>query len=727
MSNPIQAKAKSGRSRHQEPPVGVLLSPEATQKVVHDLTVHRMELELQNDELRRTQLQLLASRARYFDLYNRAPVGYLTLTQTGLIQKANLTAADLLGLPRDALVKQPLTRFILSADQDVYYRHRKQLVETGIRQVCELRLVRSDGEPCWVRLEATSVKTHSGGVLCRAVVCDINARRHAEETLRASEERHRILFERSHDALLTLAPPDWRFTSGNSTTLAMFGASNETDFLSRLPSEYSPQWQLDGSASAQQASAMIEVALREGSHSYEWTYQRLSGQQFPATVLLTRIEIDGQPLLQATVRDETEVKKLQTMLRQSDRLASMGTLAAGVAHEINNPLTYVLNNLESLSEDLPKVSAAVASLQALRAEAGEDASSTAVCAGFELLQPAALLDLGERAREALDGAQRIKVISRAIGTFSRVESSDRFRIDLNYAIECASTMAMTAIKFRAQLALNFAPLPRIWASEGKLSQVFLNLLINAAHAIDEGDVQHNRISIRTWARGDDVFAEVSDTGKGISEEHLARIFEPFFTTKAVGVGSGLGLSICRNIIGDFGGDIQVESELGKGTCFTVRLPVQRGASQAPAAAPAAVAKEVARARGRILIVDDEPAILSMLVKLLGAEHDLVSAHSGEGARGILERDQAFDVILCDLMMAGMTGMDLHRWLATQHQTLAARVVFLTGGAFTREASDYLTRVDNLRVEKPYERLQLGRLVRELVAAARNSSGRTAPN
>jgi CheY-like chemotaxis protein/anti-sigma regulatory factor (Ser/Thr protein kinase) len=345
-----------------------------------------------------------------------------------------------------------------------------------------------------------------------------------------------------------------------------------------------------------------------------------------------------------------------------------------------------------------------------------------VGAGAEILQPAALKDLGERAREALDGAQRIRTISRAIGTFSRVESNERFRVDLNYAIECATTMAMTEIKFRAKLALDFAQLPRIWASEGKLSQVFLNLLINAAHAIDEGDVPHNRIQVRTWAQGEDVFAEVTDTGKGISEENLARIFEPFFTTKPVGVGSGLGLPICRNIIGDFGGDIRVESDLGHGTRFTVRLPIARGASQSPPAPPAIVVKEVSIVRGRILVVDDEPAILSMLAKLLGVEHELVSANSGQAARAILERDQAFDVILCDLMMAGMTGMDLHGWLATEHASLAARVVFLTGGAFTRQASDYLARVDNLRVEKPYERTKLRRLIRELVAAARNTSG-----
>lgn len=708
------------RSRALADPGGSPLSPEATRQVLHDLRVHQIELEMQNDELRRTQHQLEASRARYFDLYDLAPVGYFTLGQTGLIEEANFTAAGILGVARGALVKQHLTRFITSADQDVYYRHRKQLVETGRRQVCELRMVRSDGALCWVQLEATSATDVSGALVCRAVVSDITARKHAEETHRASEERHRILFERSHDALMTLAPPDWRFTSGNATTLALFGAANASDFLSRAPSEYSPRKQPDGGASTEKAALMIEAALRDGSHSYEWTYQRLSGQEFPATVLLTRIDIDGQPLVQATVRDVTEVKRLHAMLRQADRLSSMGMLAAGVAHEINNPLLYILYNIETVVEELPKVAAAVdRCLGALRAELGDEAFAEVLGDDAGLLEPSRLCDIIERAREALDGTQRIKSISRAIGTFSRVESTERSPVDLNFAIECAGTMAMSDIKFRAQLVLDFEVLPAVWASAGKLSQVFLNLLINAAHAIDEGDVPNNSIRVRTWSQGDDVFVEVTDTGKGISEESIERIFEPFFTTKPVGVGSGLGLPICQNILSEFGGDIRVESELGRGTSFTVRLPVHKGVAMVTRETLRSEAPEVARVRGRVMVVDDEPAIRAMVVRMLGASHEVVSAASGEAARRIIERDQAFDVILCDLMMPETTGMELHKWLAAEHPGVAEKVVFVTGGAFTPKASDYVARVGNVRIEKPYETAKLERLVFELVAAARS--------
>jgi PAS domain S-box-containing protein len=693
----------------------------ATRKALDELTLHQVELELQNAELRRIQFLLLASRARYFDLYNRAPVGYFTLNQAGLIRKANLTAAHLLGTTRGALVKQPLTRFIVPDDQDIYYHHKQQLVETGTRQVCELRMLQPEGDPCWVRLEATSVESTSGALLVRAVICDITDRRHAEETLRVSEARHRSLFEKSHDALMTLVPPDWRFTAANSTTLAMFGARDEQDFISRAPSEYSPRAQLDGSISADKDRAMRAAASSAGSHFYEWTFRRLNGQEFPATVLLTQMEIDGHALLHATVRDETEVKKLQAMLRQADRLTSMGTLAAGVAHEINNPLTYVLHNIESLSEDLPKLASAITRiLRTFRVELGTEALTELLGSDAPMLEPALLSDMAERAREALGGTERIKTISRAIGTFSRVESNERSRVDLNYAIECATTMALTVIKFRAKLVVDYATLPLIWASEGKLSQVFLNLLINAAHAIEEGHVQDNRIEISTWARGDDVFAEVKDTGRGISAADLTRIFDPFFTTKSVGVGSGLGLPICRNIVTEFGGDINVYSELGKGTRFTVRLPIRRAASQAPPPA-VIVAPDVTNAHGRVLMIDDEQPILTMLVQLLGADHQVVTAATGESAKTILTYDQSFDVILCDLMMPGLSGMDLHAWLAVEYPVLAQRIVFVTGGAFTGTASEYLACIANIRIEKPYDKASLKRLVSELVVAVKKES------
>lgn len=660
---------------------------DADKRILYELRVHQVELEAQNEELRHVQEQLEVARARYFDLFELAPVAYFTLNEAGVIQEANHTASELLHLPKAKLVRQVLTDFIFSEDQGRYYFHRRQLLETGGRRVVQLRMTPRGGVPIWVRVEEIALIEADGALVRRVVVSDITAQKRAEDVLSASEARHRLLFEKSRDGMMTVAPLLGRFTSGNAAALAMFGARDEQEFATLGFLQCSPSHQLDGSPTNERVAATLEAALREGSCYAEWKFKRLSGEEFLASVLLTRIDIDGQPVLKATIRDETSIKKLQAALSQHDRLTSMGLLAAGVAHEINNPLVSVLYNLETLTEDLPRLGAAV--------------------------EPGRLRDLVDSARDALASAQRIKTISRTIGAFSRAEGSERMRVDVNRAIDCATTMALNDIRFRARLILDLKEVPHVWASEGKLSQIFLNLLINAAQAFGNDDVERNQIRIRTWAESDDVLAEVEDTASGIPSDMVGRIFEPFFTTKPVGMGSGLGLSICRDILAEFGGDIRVTSELGRGTRFRVRLPINRGASIPPDSTAAEIPQPVQRLR--ILVVDDEPAICSMISRTLGKKHEVVTAPSAQAARSILDEDTAFDVVLCDLMMPGMTGMDLHEWLVTRDEALARRIVFMTGGAFTPKASDFLSHMTVATLEKPFDSAKLEQAISSVVA------------
>jgi PAS domain S-box-containing protein len=554
----------------------------------------------------------------------------------------------------------------------------------------------------------------------RAMLSALEDQTRTQQALRESEQWHRTLFERSRDALMTLAPPSWKFTSGNPAAVALFGARDEADFVSRAPWQYSPERQPDGRASKATLEEVLGRALREGASFFEWRHRRLSGEEFPATLLLTRVELEGQPILQATVRDETEKQRLQASMAQAERLASMGMLAAGVAHEINNPLSFVLYNVESLTHDLPKlVGAAKRCCGALQDMAGSQRLAEIAGDGAVMLEPETLDDVVARAEEALAGSRRIKEISRGLGTFSRVEQVERSMVDLNYAIGCAVGMAKNEIKYRARLVEDYAPLPMVLASEGKLSQVFLNLLINAAHATDEGHAEANRIGIRTWAEAGSVLAEVTDTGKGIARENLERIFEPFFTTKPVGEGSGLGLAICRNLVVDLGGELSVESEVGRGTRFVVRLPV---APDLPEQQSGAARSDgpVSVVRGRILVVDDEEEIRKMLRRMLGGDHDVVTVPSGEEACALLADDRAFDVVLCDLMMPRMSGMELHAWIAARDPALAGRVVFLTGGAFTPKASAYLESVANVRIEKPVDTVTLRAIVKAQVLEHRAS-------
>jgi CheY-like chemotaxis protein/anti-sigma regulatory factor (Ser/Thr protein kinase) len=276
-------------------------------------------------------------------------------------------------------------------------------------------------------------------------------------------------------------------------------------------------------------------------------------------------------------------------------------------------------------------------------------------------------------------------------------------------------MASTEIRHRARLVRDYTEPLGVSANEGRLGQVFLNLLVNAAQAIPEGDVERNEIRVVTRSHAEGVAIEVRDTGSGMSPEHLEKLFEPFFTTKPVGVGTGLGLSICQDIVSGFGGRMEVESEVGRGTLFRVILPAATSAVLPVEPARPTLAPAVSR-RGRILVVDDEPMIGMAIRRTLQREHEVVVLTSAREAHARLTGGERFDVILCDVMMPEMSGMDLHQELESHAPELAERFVFLTGGAFTTNARAFLSRVSNHRLEKPFSSQELRGLVQLLLVS-----------
>ena len=458
-------------------------------------------------------------------------------------------------------------------------------------------------------------------------------------------------------------------------------------------------------------SVMNEAQIREAfadltqtSDTFETKHRRKDGTLYDVEVSASGALVGDEPMVFTVSRDITEKKKLQASLVQSDRLANMGLLAAGVAHEINNPLAYVLYNLESLAGDMPY----------LLTELGERRAAD----GNGRFDTNALLDVENRLREALTGVRRIQAITRSLGAFSHVDKDRVVPVNISYVLECAVNMAFNEIKYRARLTTDYTQVPHVLADEGSLSQVFLNLLINAAHAIGEGNVEENEIRIATKQMDDTVCIEVRDTGEGIPAEDLERIFEPFYTTKGVGVGSGLGLAISKNIVSAYGGTISVESEVGNGARFCVFLPIGDSENVEETAPPPN--PPVSLVSGRILLVDDEEMICRALTRML-KEHRVVAVRSGEKAKAILSADQNFDVVLCDMMMPDLTGMELHRWILGAHPTLASRVVFITGGAFTPNAQAYLERVHNPCFTKPFQIPALRETIAKLILELRSDS------
>ncbi len=402
-------------------------------------------------------------------------------------------------------------------------------------------------------------------------------------------------------------------------------------------------------------------------------------------MLATRLLI-AERSIAAWSRRQHEREEMESRLAFADRMASVGTLTAGVAHELNNPLMYVLSNLHLTREEL---------------EGASDAGWV------------------ERARqqldEAIEGATRMQHIVRDLKTFSRTDDEQRGNVHLQAVLESSINICWNEIRHRATLIRDFGDVPPVDANESRLCQVFLNLLINATQAMPNRSASANRITVRTHTDGQGwAVVEVSDNGTGIDDERLGRVFEPFFTTKPVAEGTGLGLAICRNIVRDSGGSIEVASKLGSGTTFVVRLPPSsRSYLPKDAEAPRVLQHGP---RATVIVVDDEPLVgRSIRRALRGHEVELFS--SGSAAIERLCSDAPYDVVFCDLMMPEVSGIEVYESVAACRADLAKRFVFMTGGAFTPAARAFLEATPLVCLEKPFELAQIRELVAERTASA----------
>ena len=391
----------------------------------------------------------------------------------------------------------------------------------------------------------------------------------------------------------------------------------------------------------------------------------------------------GTPLrILGAVMNISEREEMRARLALADRMASVGTLAAGVAHEINNPLAYVIANLDYARREVEAVAAGA---------------------------PPRALDMPDALKEAREGAEKMRLIVQDLKMFSRPDDERLEQVDLRRAIDSAATMAWNEIRHRAQLVKDYQPVPVVYGNEARLGQVFLNLLVNAAHAIPEGaaDKHEIRVTTRVDGRGR-IVAEVRDTGGGIPEEIRPRILEPFFTTKPQGLGTGLGLSICHGIVTSLGGELQFESELGKGTVFRVVLTPT---SEVELEAEAQKLEVELGPRGRVLVVDDEPLVLKAMKRTLDMEHEVLDFHRARAALEWLDKGLPWDLLLCDLMMPEMTGVEFFDELGRRWPERVKDVIFVTGGAFSSGAREFLGRVENERLEKPFDPQTLRELVR----------------
>jgi signal transduction histidine kinase/CheY-like chemotaxis protein len=443
------------------------------------------------------------------------------------------------------------------------------------------------------------------------------------------------------------------------------------------------------------------------------------GRELPVKYTVAPID-DGHGRISgavAVIQDLTEQRRAQQHIAVADRLSSLGAVAAGIAHEINNPLTYVCGNVEFLTTEL-------ANLRQLVSDEARAAPLKAVRDSLGSLE--------ELVRDVQQGAADVARIVRDLSVFARRDGKGQV-CDVVERMQWALRVSNSAIVRSARIERIYRSVPLAGVDEGRLGQVFLNILLNAAYAMRETDRKTNELTVTieldpggapmatagaaaTDGAGAFIRISIADTGIGMTADVLRRIFDPFFTTKPQGAGSGLGLAVCQQLVNDMGGDISVTSEPGVGSCFVVRVPVAKPDAQRGAGEP-----DLEGIRGRVLVVDDDPGVLAVLRRMLDAAHEVVISDSAETALRMLQARAEFDAIVCDVMMPTMDGVAFYREVLQSIPQLASRIVFLSGGVKAEQEAKFFSSIPNLALQKPPDARELLRAIESQLIASRRGS------
>jgi signal transduction histidine kinase len=394
---------------------------------------------------------------------------------------------------------------------------------------------------------------------------------------------------------------------------------------------------------------------------------------------LNKNDIDPRAMRRALdfARARARAGELTRRLEHADRLVAIGQIAAGVAHEVRTPVTFVQTNTHEV----------VRRVAELRALADGDPHAEAI-----------LADLARLLQDNVDGIGRVARLVEDFGSFSSTGPVGQDRIDPVALCRSSVGLVTPQVRHRARLVTQLADVPRVRGDARRLGQVVVNLVLNAAHAILPDHAAHNEVRVETSSAGGMVCIAVTDSGCGIPPAALPRVFDPFYSTKPRTDGTGLGLSISLEIVQEMGGFIEVHSTVGQGSRFEIWLP----AVVEPAVTPANARREltVVRARRKVMLVDDEALLLRALARVLRRHHEVVEAMGGEVALQLLRNGEQVDVVLCDLMMDGMDGVETLNAIRAEFPELADRCVVLTGGAVTQRTSDFLDNSDVPVVSKP---------------------------
>lgn len=618
---------------------------------------------------------------------NRADVGIVVTSWEAepRILYANEAISNLTELPASDILNGTVWS-LLAGDEPHRLRALYQESLLGELQPASLTTIlrRPSGTDLPVEVSSTRVNV-AGATVGVSFIIDVSERQRASDELRSSETRFARLLDSAPDGVLMLQ--QHRVLSANPAAAKLFGASKPVNLLGRdLRELLSESTRSNILTLGEQPTTAISVTTPAGVE---------------LEVSAVALDYEEQRVVLAFVRDVSERNLMQNRLMQAERLAAVGMLAAGVAHEINNPLAYVLLNLKYLERELPLAAS----------------------------DPSRIPKLLQHLTDASHGASRVHAIVKDLRSFARTDTETPTAVDLNPIIDAAITMAEVSLTGKGTIHTKLLSRSPVVGVPAKLEQVVLNLLMNAIQSLD-GSNPDNSITVETTESVDGhIRLTITDNGVGLDSQLQERVFDPFFTTKPRGMGTGLGLPICRRIVESFGGRIWL-TPLGVGTRATVELQNahtgfdaqeshdSKHPSSSSKSAPHSSAVSTPRAphtRPRVLIIDDESGVATMLARFLESTYEVKHTTGAREALNLLQ-ESSYDAILCDVMMPGMSGIELYEQLKVRAPGLDERVIFMTGGGLHPEVNAFLRAADRPKLEKPFDVRELKRLLQDLINA-----------
>lgn len=652
------------------------LTQDHYERLKHALSYYEDVSQLQRETLLEVRQQLWHAQREYHGLFLTNPAPIAVINDDGTILKCNSAMIQMFHLDEDH-DKLPNIKTLFGHEDDL------QTIYTNARQstpATDWRLRRVDGTTFIGEVQVLSMRA-SDQQEHLLMFRDITHHKYTQDRLELFE----AVVTQAKDAVHVMRcvgedkiPTETIYI--NEAFEQMFGYTSEdlkTQNIGRL-------WGPD--ADLQQLQAHYAQLHQSGYSRYHETFYHKDGAPLWVDVSTCIIGNHERGCYWLSIMsDASQQKDLIDRMMRIDRILAMGTLAAGIGHEVSNPLTYAKANVEYVRAELEarQYKASKLSLTKGRGAESDEQSQELILA----------------LHDAQQGLERASSILEELRMFAYRREPTEEVVSLNEVIESACSMVNHELNHRAKLSKTLEPDLYVRGDRGKLEQIIINLLLNAIQALPEHSSPQNHIQVKLYIRGQESVLEVIDNGVGFSEEIKDHIFEPFFTTKTPGEGTGLGLAIVHNIVNVHGGSIEVSSEPGL-TCFKIKLPLDHSVGGALEDEVSVV--EQVEVKPSILIIDDEPQILRVLERLLQREYHVTAQERAKEGLELLRQGIHFDIVLCDVMMPEMNGVAFYKAVHDELPQLLKRLVFISGGAFTPETTHFLEMLEAPLIRKPFQ-------------------------